>query len=451
MDADGVILDWNFAAQAAFGWTRDEALGRELADTIIPERHRAAHRILLQRLLASGAPRVMNKRFEFTGLHRDGNEFPLELTIARRRTASGYALNAFVRDISDRRAAEAETRQSRALSERLLRSQDAISRVFAQAQSSEEAMRELLAALGQAMDWELGAWWARDDDELLRCRSVWHRETPALEFEALSRQLALARGIALPGRVWVSGRPDWTADLAGDPSFPRANVAARAGLHASVCVPVLAGPQFRGAIEFFSTQTGEPDLATRQILSTVAEQIGGFMTVLDQRADAVAKLTRLALTDALTGLANWRAWQESLDREIARAKRNGQPLCVAMLDLDRFKDFNDTHGHQAGDQLLREIARIWKAELRATDILARYGGEEFSVAFHATPLPVAAKVLARVRAGVPRRQTCSAGLAEFDGSETAQELLGRADAALYEAKAQGRDRIVIAARVESAA
>lgn len=108
------------------------------------------------------------------------------------------------------------------------------------------------------------------------------------------------------------------------------------------------------------------------------------------------------------------------------------------------KDFNDTHGHQAGDQLLREVANAWNTKLRASDILARYGGEEFSLAFHASPLNVAAGVLARVRSSVPRQQTCSAGLAEFNGSETAEELVGRADAALYEAKAQGRDRTIIA-------
>lgn len=307
-------------------------------------------------------------------------------------------------------------------------------------------MRALLAALGEAMDWQLGAWWSRGDDELLRCRAVWHRDDRAEEFENASMQLQFARGdVALPGRAWASGQPVWTADLSTDARFPRAKAAARAGLHASVCVPVLADREFRGAIEFFSAHTGEPDVATRQILRTVAEQVGGFTSVLDQRAELIAKLQLLALTDELTGLANRRAWQESLQREVARARRHNEPLCVAMLDLDHFKDFNDTNDHQAGDQLLREVADAWRTQLRASDILARYGGEEFSLAFHASPLHVAAGVLARVRSSVPRQQTCSAGLAEFNGSETAEDLVGRADAALYDAKAQGRDRIIIAA------
>jgi diguanylate cyclase (GGDEF)-like protein len=166
--------------------------------------------------------------------------------------------------------------------------------------------------------------------------------------------------------------------------------------------------------------------------------------VLDQRSELLRKLERLALTDELTGLANRRAWQQSLERELARARRHHEPLCVAMLDLDHFKRFNDTHGHQAGDRLLREIAQTWRAQLRASDILARYGGEEFALVSPAWPLTAATAVLARVRAATPKGQTCSAGLAVFSGSESGEELVARADAALYEAKAQGRDRMIVA-------
>jgi diguanylate cyclase (GGDEF)-like protein len=116
-----------------------------------------------------------------------------------------------------------------------------------------------------------------------------------------------------------------------------------------------------------------------------------------------------------------------------------------MLDIDHFKRFNDAHGHQAGDRLLREIAQTWRAQLRASDILARYGGEEFALVSPAWPLTAATAVLARVRAATPRGQTCSAGLAVFTGSESAEQLVARADAALYEAKAQGRDRTIVAA------
>jgi diguanylate cyclase (GGDEF)-like protein len=296
------------------------------------------------------------------------------------------------------------------------------------------------------MQWQLGAWWSCDEgSEVLRCRSVWRCEpSVAEEFETFSLALELAPGLGLPGRVWASGEPEWAGDVAADASFPRAEVAARAGLHASVCVPVIAGREVRCAIEFFSTEVGEPDHAAQEMLGMIAAQIGGFVSLLDQRSKLVEKLQQLALTDELTGLPNRRAWQAHLERELARARRHREPLCVAILDLDRFKRFNDTHGHQAGDGLLRELAQAWRTQLRASDVLARYGGEEFSLLLPATPIEAAGTVLARMRSATPRDQTCSAGVATFDGSESEEDFVGRADAALYEAKGLGRNRTVIA-------
>jgi diguanylate cyclase (GGDEF)-like protein/PAS domain S-box-containing protein len=434
IDARGLVIDWNPQAQRTFGWSAEEALGRVLASLIVPQRSRAAHAAGLRRYLDGGPARILGRSLQLDAIDRTGREFPVELTISRHAGLAAPYFYAFVQDISQRR-----------LSERLLGAQRAITRVFAQAQSSEDAMHGVLAALGEATGWLLGSWWSLvEAREVLRCRSVWRSGDAAAEFEQVSLALELVRGAGLPGRVWATGRAASSPDLAAEASFPRARAAGRAGLHASLCVPVVAGREFRGVIELFGAQVGEPDLATRQILGIVAQQIGGFMSVLEQRSELLRKLERLALTDELTGLANRRAWQQSLERELARARRQHEHLCVAMLDVDHFKHFNDTHGHQAGDRLLREIAQTWRAQLRASDILARYGGEEFALVSPVWPLTAATAVLARVRAATPRGQTCSAGLAVFSGSESADELVARADAALYEAKAQGRDRTVVA-------
>jgi diguanylate cyclase (GGDEF)-like protein len=159
-----------------------------------------------------------------------------------------------------------------------------------------------------------------------------------------------------------------------------------------------------------------------------------------ERADLVGRLTEIALTDTLTGLPNRRAW----DDRLAQAVRDHEPICVAILDLDRFKTFNDLHGHQAGDRLLKEAAAAWRAQLRSTDMLARYGGEEFVVLLHGHDLDAARRVVERLRRATPREQSCSAGLACREGGEDAAALLARADAALYEAKRAGRDRSVTA-------
>ena len=178
-------------------------------------------------------------------------------------------------------------------------------------------------------------------------------------------------------------------------------------------------------------------------IRTVLDLLSAEVAVTLERVELLARLESIARTDDLTGLPNRRAWEEQLPREVMRASRSRQPLCVAMIDLDHFKRFNDERGHQAGDRLLKEAAAEWEEELRATDILARYGGEEFALALPACPPDEALSVVERLREATPEDQTCSAGIAHWDGSETAAALLGRADAALYEAKRLGRDRSVV--------
>ena len=114
------------------------------------------------------------------------------------------------------------------------------------------------------------------------------------------------------------------------------------------------------------------------------------------------------------------------------------------MDLDRFKRFNDTHGHLAGDALLEELASAWRQALRPADLLARIGGEEFVVVFPETDSHESHAVLERLRRLVPCGQTCSAGLTTFQPGETADAFVSRADEALYKAKKSGRDRVVIA-------
>jgi diguanylate cyclase (GGDEF)-like protein len=115
-----------------------------------------------------------------------------------------------------------------------------------------------------------------------------------------------------------------------------------------------------------------------------------------------------------------------------------------MVDLDRFKEFNDEYGHQAGDRLLKEIAAIWRDVMRPTDVLARYGGEEFVVLLPNCALDRAIDVMERLRGLIPEGETCSAGVACWDRLEGAEALVSRADDALYRAKREGRDRVVSA-------
>ncbi|MBI1203015.1 MAG: diguanylate cyclase [Rhodopseudomonas sp.] len=162
-------------------------------------------------------------------------------------------------------------------------------------------------------------------------------------------------------------------------------------------------------------------------------------------------LDHRAATDPLTGLFNRRKFDRSLAVEMLRAQRYGTPLSLILFDIDRFKSVNDKHGHQAGDAVLVELSRYGAAHIRASDILARWGGEEFVILCPGIDGTMASHLAGHLREGFNALNhpgvgtvTCSFGVVEFNPTDSAQSLLARADAALYRAKAKGRDRVELA-------
>ncbi|MGX6601310.1 diguanylate cyclase domain-containing protein [Micromonosporaceae bacterium Da 78-11] len=168
-----------------------------------------------------------------------------------------------------------------------------------------------------------------------------------------------------------------------------------------------------------------------------------MVDLVGQVQDKARQLDAVAHIDALTALPNRRAWDLELFRRIAAARRHGVPVVVAIVDLDHFKRFNDEHGHQGGDRLLSEAAAAWRTQVRPEDLLARYGGEEFGAIFNHSRLADADRIIERLQSVTPLGQTFSAGAAQWNGSESAAELVARADAALYAAKRAGRNRVFV--------
>jgi len=169
------------------------------------------------------------------------------------------------------------------------------------------------------------------------------------------------------------------------------------------------------------------------------------------------ELDRLARTDALTELANRRQFMEVLARELDRAVRYGRPLALVLLDLDRFKVVNDTHGHAAGDRVLKAAARALRSVCRDVDLAARIGGEELALLLPETGVAGASSLAERLRQTLEATQhelptggtfqvTASMGIASAgENARTAADLMDRADQALYRAKEEGRNRVVVAA------
>jgi diguanylate cyclase (GGDEF)-like protein len=160
-----------------------------------------------------------------------------------------------------------------------------------------------------------------------------------------------------------------------------------------------------------------------------------------ERGDLLGELQATATHDQLTGLPNRRGWDDRLGRELRHAATSQQPLSALAIDLDGLKRINDTHGHLQGDRLLQRCAHAWNGALRQGDYLARLGGDEFLVLLPGSESDVAEQVARRMLGAVPFNQTCSIGLATWDGEEAAYELIHRADQGMYAAKAAGGGRV----------
>lgn len=176
-----------------------------------------------------------------------------------------------------------------------------------------------------------------------------------------------------------------------------------------------------------------------------------FNTMVESLRKHHDELERLSTTDTLTGLSNRRHLMNFLAQEIERAKRADRPFSILMLDVDHFKKYNDTHGHQAGDEVLARIGTVLRNSIRPYDCAARYGGEEFLVMLSGSSLDPGRESAERIRKQVRTEQfeaesvTISIGVAEYPShGDTAKAVIGQADAALYEAKRAGRDRVVCA-------
>jgi diguanylate cyclase (GGDEF)-like protein len=177
-----------------------------------------------------------------------------------------------------------------------------------------------------------------------------------------------------------------------------------------------------------------------------------FNNMVARLRESRQALERLSATDPLTGLFNRRWMMEALENEVRRSRRLKHSFAVIMADVDHFKRFNDAHGHPAGDAVLKRVAEILRESTRDVDVVARYGGEEFFVLMPETEGEGAADVADRVRERLAAERlpgggsvTLSFGVAEFPAhGDVGETLIGIADAALYQAKREGRDRVVVA-------
>jgi diguanylate cyclase (GGDEF)-like protein/PAS domain S-box-containing protein len=437
---DGRYLGVNKAWESFFGIPREAFIGKTVHD-LYPHDKDTADRLHASDQVLWKRPGTQTYETSITttdGARRDAIYYKATYTRAGGEVAG---LIGTIIDITERKQAE----KRRAM-------EYAVTRVLAGAETLAEAISRIIATICTTLQWHCGARWALDQDAgVLRCYECWGVDSPEIqEFiaENSKRTLQPEPGSAqgLVRRAYSTGKPVWIADLSRAEGFRRARLVAKADLHGAFCFPLLLGNEVLGVMEFFHRDVREPDDMLISAAQSIGSQIGQYMV----RKQAEEALQFVAKHDALTKLSNRIMFQDRLELAVARAKRNGSRLAVMFIDMDRFKVINDTLGHEAGDTLLREVAKRLTGTLRTSDTVARLGGDEFVVLLEEVSKPVyvggvAQKLIDSLGAsflisGQEYHITASIGISTYpDDSDDIQTLLKNADIAMYRAKEQGRN------------
>jgi PAS domain S-box-containing protein len=324
MDQEGRIIEFNPAAEKIFGYPRAAVLGQDLAELIIPPSMRALHRRGLAHFLATGEGPLLGKRIEASARRADGAEFHVELAVAPLAVEGRRAFTAYLRDITERKLAD----QRRA-------AQQAVTGILAESATPAAALPRILQALGESLNWQVGAYWSVDRRAaVLRCVEFWRQaDFPATEVETGTRQNSCPPSMDLPGRVWSQREPVWINDILQEPTLARA--AAQAGLRGAMGFPIMLGNEVFGVIEFFSSRIQSPNEDSQRLLVSIGSQISQFLErkraeeglrESEERfrtlADNAPVIIWTCGTDALCDYVN-RGWLQLTGCQLAQALGNG--------------------------------------------------------------------------------------------------------------------------------
>jgi diguanylate cyclase (GGDEF)-like protein/PAS domain S-box-containing protein len=432
VDDHGRILAINPAAVRLAARPAHDLIGLDVMKALLaPDMARRAQDAVHELVSGKRAPFGIDTEI----VRPDGTMIPIEawLSASGEPSASGELsgrrVHVFARDVTDRRLAEARAQEHLADLDRIL----AAARSLSNSPDMATSRHTICATARTIAGADLALYFERDPESGAVVMMASTATMPA-NLEVDQERSFVARHYDNHDATFV---PDLAADDRGD-----IDTARKVGVAAAYWQPVRNGEILLGVL-VLSWATPNPvlDGRARSLIEVLSTQVAGALA----HGHLVEQLQEMAQTDSLTGLLNRRAMTEALERDIAGSRRLGRPMSIAMMDLDHFKAFNDRVGHQGGDRLLVSAARRWTAELRPMDTIARYGGEEFLVLLPGCDGATATGIADRLRAAVPERQTCSIGVAQWDGVEATASLIARADGALYAAKAAGRDRTIVAA------
>jgi diguanylate cyclase (GGDEF)-like protein/PAS domain S-box-containing protein len=430
----GRITLVNRQIETLFGYSREELQDRPVED-LIPERYRRGHSGFLNKFFESPTTRAMGAGRDLFALRKDATEFPVELALNPFHTGDSQYVLCTVVDITERKRQESELNQRVLELQRHRAEMDTLSRMSSLLQHAVDAdeVHQIISGFSSHLfeHSAVGIYNLPASGNYLRLTTSWgNYEGPE---------------ILRPDDCWALRRSrTHHCSATSVPLCP--HVGQRQGGY-NICIPMSGHGQLIGLISIAAQLSDQSDEISQldRLGKSVADQLALALSNLGLRQ----QLENLSMRDSLTNLYNRRYLEETVPRELERAIRKRGFLSVLMIDADHFKKFNDTHGHQAGDEALRLISRIFKTQTRPSDVACRYGGEEFIIL-----LPECSKEEAAERAEHLRKLvwneskgsiSISTGVAEypFHGVEWST-LLQAADHALYSAKSSGRNCVVIA-------
>ena len=419
VDPDARVEMANRMTCDTLGLPHERIVGTDWFEIAVAPEERAARRARFRALLAGEGDRVeADNRI----VCADGSSRILEWVFTRVRDDDGTVAGVLASgtDVTDRRAAEARLERER-------RDLAGLRRIAQDVASLDDARAAVVERIVELTDAQFGALL-----ELVPGGGALQIPV-ATEPDFVGYRIPLGAGPSAAATAFQSGETVFIAEEAYHHATSGARFKAM-GISSMVCQPVEAGGERIGvlAVGWTDPQQSLEDRAA-ELVRLAADEAARAL----QRRAALRRLQTAALNDVLTGVPNRRAFDEELPRAIARAKRSGEPLALAYMDLNGFKALNDRDGHAAGDRLLKEIAAAWQAQLRQTDMLARIGGDEFAVVLPNCATSDLDTMGERLRGAIAHAPGCGLGIVVWDGSESAAALQRRADEALYADKARG--------------
>ncbi len=451
---DGVIVSWNRSAERLYGYTAEEAIGKHIGMLIPPGREDELPQILGMIRRNEGV-----RQLETVRQRKDGTTVDISLMVSPVRDSQGNIVgaSAIARDISDRKQTEMMLREANqkltAWVSRLERQTQEITllnqmiRLLQTCQDSAEVHVVVRQFAEQLFPADSGALYALNASVgLIEMVSSWGKMPPAAQVFSSQECWALRRGQV--HAICDAQDPLACPHLVQDSPVD------------SLCAPMIAQGETLGVVHLHrdTLDAGQsPDVRARLLASReqLAVTVAGHVALALANLNLRDTLRAQSIRDPLTGLYNRRYLSESLEREVRRTLRSQRPLAVVMLDVDYFKQFNDTLGHDAGDALLHALGGYLQSRTRGEDIACRYGGDEFVIVLADVSMETMLRRAHQLQEGIKHltvsygkeylnAPTVSLGVAVCpDHGSSAEALLQAADEALYKAKLQGRDRVVV--------